>query len=124
MKKSISEHTKRIRSAAKKEEVTKASQKEESDRNPGRDRSSFSSIPMPSLQDVYTTTLLKAEAALEASIKKEEPKEEVTLRDELCNAYKFVVNYGVFEPNFEWLPHEVTSLIMTIFLKLEQIVFF
>lgn len=112
MKKSISEHTKRIRSAAKKVEVAKAPSKSETDNAPGRGRSSLNSIPLPSLKDVYTTTLLKAEAAIEASIK-EEPKEEVVLRNELCNAYRFVVNYGVFEPNFEWLPHEVTSLILT-----------
>lgn len=31
------------------------------------------------------------------------------LRNELCNSYKFVANYGVFEQNFEWLPMEVNS---------------
>lgn len=118
MKKSISEHAKRIRSATKKVEIAKPPPKEEAENAPGRGRSSLNSIPLPSLQDVYTTTLLKAEAAIEASIKKEEPKEEVVLCNELCNAYRFVVNYGVFEPNFEWLPHEVTSLIMTIFSNL------
>lgn len=119
MKKSISEQAKRIRSFAKKQEVAKAPPKEESDKTPGRGRSSINSIPMPTLQDVYTTTLIKAEAELEASVKKEEPKKEANLNDELCNAFRFVVNYGVFEPNFEWLPHEVTSLILKFFLKLE-----
>jgi hypothetical protein len=119
MKKSISEQAKRIRSFEKKKEVIKASPKEESDKTPGRGRSSINSIPMPTLQDVYTTTLLKAEAELEAINKKEEePKKEANLSDELCNAFRFVVNYGVFEPNFEWLPHEVTSLILKIFSNL------
>jgi len=118
MKKSISEHAKRIRSVVKKQEVPKASPKEESDKTPGRGRSSINSIPMPTLQDVYTTTLMKAEAELEASVKKEEPIKEASLNDELCNAFRFVVNYGVFEPNFEWLPHEVTSLILKIFSNL------
>lgn len=124
MKKSISEHAKRIRSVAKKQEVPKAPTKEESDKTPGRGRSSINSIPMPTLQDVYTTTLMKAEAELEASVKKEEPIKETKLNDELCNAFRFVVNYGVFEPNFEWLPHEVTSLILKFFLKLELLIDF
>lgn len=34
--------------------------------------------------------------------------ESESLGDVLCNSYKFVVNYGVFEPNFEWLPEEVS----------------
>lgn len=35
--------------------------------------------------------------------------ESESLCDVLCNSYKFVVNYGVFEQNFEWLPMEVIS---------------
>lgn len=37
------------------------------------------------------------------------PAEVEAYSDELCNSYKFVVNYGVFEQNFEWLPIEVNS---------------
>lgn len=65
-------------------------------------RSSIAAIPPPDPKIIFT----KKEGK-----KKEEPEVKTeTLNDELCNSFKFVVNYGVFESNFEWLPCEVKIL--------------
>lgn len=65
-------------------------------------RSSISSIPPPDPALIYT---LKRESDTKSDGSASKKSE--TLSDALCNSYKFVVNYGVFEANFEWLPCEV-----------------
>jgi hypothetical protein len=73
---------------------------------PARGRCSFFSIPPPKLDNIY-----KQITTIQKKSKEEEQKEkEESLNDELCNAYRFVVNYGVFEANFEWLPNEVSTI--------------
>jgi hypothetical protein len=73
---------------------------------PTRARCSFFSIPPPKLDKIYQQIL-----TIQKKSKEEVEKEkEETLADELCNAYRFVVNYGVFESNFEWLPNEVREI--------------
>ena len=71
-----------------------------------KERCSFFSIPPPSLQNIYRqiTTTQKKNMDLEKKV-----KEGITTEicNSMCNAYRFVVNYGVFESNFEWLPNEV-----------------
>lgn len=62
-------------------------------------RSSLSSIPPINLSNIFN---YKPEQKIVEVTQKSE-----TLCDALCNSYKFVVNYGVFEPNFEWMPCEV-----------------
>ncbi|CRK86973.1 CLUMA_CG000786, isoform A [Clunio marinus] len=66
-------------------------------------RSSISSIPPPNPVIVRSSKENSAKnKALEEATKKSE-----NLCDVLCNSYKFVVNYGVFESNFEWMPCEI-----------------
>lgn len=62
-------------------------------------RSSITSIPAVDPKKILSK--LNEKKAPEPEEKNE------SLCDSLCNSYKFVVNYGVFEPNFEWLPCEV-----------------
>lgn len=67
-------------------------------------RSSLHSIPPVNLKDIFNCKpeeSKKVEAVVEQS---------ENLCDVLCNSYKFVVNYGVFEANFEWMPFEVRKL--------------
>lgn len=66
-------------------------------------RTSLSSIPPINPSIIYNQKR-------EVQEKTENEIESESLGDKLCNSYKFVVNYGVFEPNFEWLPEEVTKL--------------
>lgn len=78
-------------------------------------RSSFSSIPPVDLSKVLS------QRAQQKNVEPIVPQIE-NLCDSLCNSYKFVVNYGVFEPNFEWLPLEVglsvkSALLNGIFLE-------
>lgn len=77
------------------------------EQTPPRGRCSFFSIPPPKLNNIYkqiTTIQKKSKEEILIEKKKE------SLADELCNAYRFVVNYGVFEANFEWLPNEVSKI--------------
>lgn len=70
-------------------------------------RSSLSAIPAPNLATILAKKLeevKKCEDEVEVEVGENE-----TLRNLMCNGYKFVVNYGVFEPNFEWLPCEVKN---------------
>lgn len=71
-----------------------------------KERCSFFSIPPPSLQNIYRqiTTTQRKTMDLEKKV-----KEGITTQmcNAMCNSYRFVVNYGVFESNFEWLPNEV-----------------
>jgi hypothetical protein len=62
-------------------------------------RSSISAIPPPDLSVVMKYKPVVPEVP--------QLPEEENLIDTLCSSYKFVVNYGVFEANFEWLPCEV-----------------
>ena len=77
----------------------------ESEEKPQKKRSAG----RPSLTSIPSVDL----SALLAQRKKTPEKVEIVadesedLRNVLCNSYKFVVNYGVFEQNFEWLPMEV-----------------
>lgn len=66
-------------------------------------RTSLSSIPPINPSIIYNQRR-------EVQEKSENEIESESLGDKLCNSYKFVVNYGVFEPNFEWLPEEVAKL--------------
>lgn len=68
-------------------------------------RSSLSSIPPADLKTIFAP-----KKPVEQKIAENPPKESEVLCDALCNSYKFVVNYGVFEPNFEWMPCEVFEL--------------
>lgn len=102
MKKSISEVRNRAQSIKKVD--TEASPNEHRIKG----RSSLNSIPLPKMEQIYTAALTRPESPKDD--KKDPIKTECEqLRNELCSAYKFVVNYGVFEPNFEWLPNEVIS---------------
>lgn len=69
-------------------------------------RSSIGSIPLPDLKLI--AKLLEERRNSKESVM---PivDEKMELNGEMCNAYKFVVNYGVFEQNFEWLPQEVST---------------
>lgn len=71
-----------------------------------KERCSFFSIPPPSLENIYRqiTTTQKKNMDEEKKV-----KEGLTTQmcNAMCNGYRFVVNYGVFEANFEWLPNEV-----------------
>lgn len=69
-----------------------------------RGRSSFFSIPPPKLDNIYRQIFTEQKFTKEEV---EEQKKKDDLATELCNAYRFIVNYGVFESNFEWLPNEV-----------------
>jgi hypothetical protein len=84
-------------------EVQKAIKKEESERVKGR--SSLNAIPPPKIEQIFAVVPAKTEEKVETVVNKDEH-----LRNELCSAYKFLVNYAFFEPNFEWLPMEVTSV--------------
>lgn len=103
MKKSISEQANRF----KLEAMQTLEQKEEaSKKSRGTGRTSLSKIPPPDPSIIFNQ---------KAAIKpKKVPPEIVTppkvesLCDILCNAPKLYVNYGVFEPNFEWMPFEVS----------------
>jgi hypothetical protein len=65
-------------------------------------RSSVGAIPPPDPSVMYNPKpVVKKEIPVVAT------KESEKLCKLLCDGYKFVVNYGVFEPNFEWLPSEV-----------------
>lgn len=80
---------------------------QEKSKNPSP-RSSIDSIPLPDLK------LIAKYAAQRRGSKEKVEKiidERQELRDELCSAYKFVVNYGIFEQNFEWLPQEVSRVL-------------
>lgn len=63
-------------------------------------RSSISAIPPPPPDIIFSP---RSESDNKGAV----TKRSESLCDVLCNSYKFVVNYGVFEPNFEWLPCEV-----------------
>lgn len=65
-------------------------------------RSALSSIPPPDPKNMFAP-----KKQVEQKIAEDPPEESEALCDVLCNSYKFVVNYGVFEPNFEWMPCEV-----------------
>lgn len=70
-------------------------------------RSSISSIPLPDLKQI--AKFAKERRGSKENLEPIQPIDErEMLRGELCSAYKFVVNYGVFEQNFEWLPEEVS----------------
>ncbi|KAG5685076.1 hypothetical protein PVAND_014277 [Polypedilum vanderplanki] len=71
----------------------------------GKGRSPISSIPLPTIEQVYCNALQKNDN--EKKIEEENKSENEVLRNEMCNAYKFLVNYAYFEPNFEWLPMEL-----------------
>jgi outer membrane phospholipase A len=62
-------------------------------------RSSITAIPTPDPKNIFNK--------IPEKINTEPEEKSENLSDSLCNSYKFVVNYGVFEPNFEWLPCEV-----------------
>lgn len=99
MSKSISEHLNRFYLEAM--EPLKKIEKAEESRKFGR--SSISSIPPVDLSMVLKQKPIEKKVV-------QEVKQQSGLCDELCNAYKFVVNYGVFEPNYEWLPFEVCDI--------------
>lgn len=87
-------------------EVQKAIKEGESER--GKGRSSLSAIPPPKIEQIYNNAAQqKSNNEMESYAKVEDENEKI--RNELCNAYKFLVNYGHFEPNFEWLPMEVSK---------------
>lgn len=69
-----------------------------------RGRSSFFSIPTPKLDKIYQQIFT---ASVPTKEQEEEQKKSEKLNAQLCNSYRMVVNYGVFECNFEWLPNEV-----------------
>lgn len=86
--------------------VMKPLEKEESPQEVRKSgRSSFSSIPPPDLSVIFKKKTKQKTIEVVEEVK---PQSE-NLIHELCNSYKFVVNYGVFEPNFEWLPLEVSE---------------
>lgn len=107
MKKSISEQANRF-----KLEAMQTLERKEGEASAKKSRvagrSSLSAIPAPDPSIIFNQ-----KAA--AKVKKTPPPESVTppkvlsLCDILCNAPKLVVNYGVFEPNFEWMPFEVSG---------------
>lgn len=67
-------------------------------------RSSLNSIPTINLADIFN---LKSEQKMKEEIAVEKSD---NLCEALCNSYKFVVNYGVFEANYEWMPLEVSEM--------------
>lgn len=71
-----------------------------------KERCSFFSIPPPSLENIYKQITTTQKKTIEEEKK---VKEGLTTQmcNSMCNGYRFVVNYGVFEANFEWLPNEV-----------------
>jgi FMN-dependent NADH-azoreductase len=69
-------------------------------------RTSINSIPLPDINQILKQKFEPKEEESKEEIKKVDEKTE--LCGELCSSYKFVVNYGVFEQNFEWLPQEVS----------------
>lgn len=71
-----------------------------------KERCSFFSIPPPSLENIYKQITTTQKKTMEEEKK---VKEGLTTQmcNSMCNSYRFVVNYGVFEANFEWLPNEV-----------------
>ena len=69
------------------------------EKRPIKKRSSIAAIPAPDLKLILSKPIEK---------KKEEPEDKSeNLCSSLCSSFKFVVNYGIFEQNFEWLPCEV-----------------
>ena len=62
---------------------------------------SIAAIPPPDPTVIFQSKVEKKVEVIEPV------KETEKLCAELCNSYKFVVNNGVYEPNFEWLPCEV-----------------
>lgn len=98
MGKSISEHSNKL----KLDTMKPLESDESSPRRRVTGRSSISSIPPPNPATLYVPKC----ATEKKKDEKPTPASE-SLCDVLCNSYKFVVNYGIFEPNFEWLPCEV-----------------
>lgn len=98
MSRSLSEQVRKFK-LDKMAELKRKEKKDDEERVRGN-RCSFFSIPPPKLDNIY-----KQIATVQKKDKEEELKD--NLANELCNAYRFVVNYGVFESNFEWLPNEV-----------------
>lgn len=109
MQNSKCEHSNQFKRKRNMKEILKVSKDESaeqvSEKNHGKGRSSINSIPPPKIENLFTTSLKIG--AVAKSEDEKVPEESENIRNELCNAYRFVVNYGVFEPNFEWLPHEV-----------------
>lgn len=104
MKKSISEQANRF----KLKEMQILERKEEeaaAKKSRGAGRRSLSSIPAPDPSIIFNQ---KAAAKVKKTPPPPEPPKVKSLCDILCNAPKLVVNYGVFEPNFEWMPFEVS----------------
>lgn len=75
---------------------------DEVSKNSKAGRSKLNSIPAMSIANIFNIKAEDKKKREELAVKQSEK-----LCDELCNSYKFVVNYGVFEANFEWLPLEV-----------------
>lgn len=100
MKKSISEHSNRF----KLEVMLPLESIESPPSGRGAGRSSFSAIPPPNPAIIFAPKCETVDKQQEKA-----PSESENLCNMLCNSYKFVVNYGVFEPNFEWLPCEVRA---------------
>lgn len=98
MKNSSSEHSKKINRDAMKD-----SENESRLRSTGR--SSIATIPLP---EKIIIPIPKREFTSIEPIR--DKSEEERLREEMCNSYRFLVNYGVFESNFEWLPFEVRTI--------------
>lgn len=67
-------------------------------------RSSIESIPLPDINQL----LKQKKEPIEVVESVEKVDDIAELREELCSSYKFVVNYGIFEQNFEWMPQEVS----------------
>lgn len=114
MKKAMSEHSKRLKQQkiAKKncENEAPPPVEQEKPRRRAIGRTSIAAIPPP---DPTVPFVRKTEE------KKEDEKivvnENEKLCSELCSSYKFVVNNGVFEQNFEWLPCEVRESFLKAF---------
>lgn len=107
MKKSISEQANRF-----KLEAMQTLERKEGEASAKKSRvagrSSLSSIPAPDPSIIFNQ---KAAAKAKKTAPPPEsvtPPKVISLCDILCNAPKLVVNYGVFEPNFEWMPFEVS----------------
>jgi hypothetical protein len=98
MRKSICEHSNRFKLGEMM--CLETSEKSEKSRKSGR--SSINAIPPPDPAIIFSPKpVVKAQEATVTN-------ESENLCDSLCNSFKFVVNYGVFEPNFEWMPCEVS----------------
>lgn len=91
-----------IKKVEKSENETKLQDKS---KDPSK-RNSIDSIPLPDLKLIVQ---LAKERRNSKEIVVPIVDEKQQLSSELCNAYKFVVNYGIFEQNFEWLPQEVST---------------